>query len=258
MKLKRRSFLGTSTVFVGSGFTMDSFANVLSYDEKVLFGIIRANDIQGKGFNLRSQAAEAFDAMRAHALNDGIHIHSYSSHRSFEHQQKIWNRKFALFSKRVNKRVNKPEDVVREIIQYSTIPGTSRHHWGTDLDMIDNNKQRPQALLEPKNYMKGGVYHDLYAWLLEHGSDYGFYESYTNDPNRPGFEFEPWHWSFAELSIPMLEQWYSLPLTEKLPLKEVAGNEVLTEAFLDQYKQQWGLGINKKLIPASLLPKSPF
>ena len=26
-------------------------------------------------------------------------------------------------------------DAINEIIRFSTIPGTSRHHWGTDIDI---------------------------------------------------------------------------------------------------------------------------
>ena len=33
-----------------------------------------------------------------------------------------------------------PSNTIDKIIEYSTIPGTSRHHWGTDLDIIDTTK----------------------------------------------------------------------------------------------------------------------
>lgn len=254
MKIQRRTML-QSLVF--AGFTIltasKGHSAELSHEEKVLFGLIRPDDIRGEGFKLRAKAADAFEAMRSHALKDGIKVYSYSSYRSFEHQKGIFNRKYNLYIKNLKD----PKKVIREIIKYSTIPGTSRHHWGTDLDMIDESQPRPKALLDAPNYLEGGVYHTFYQWMLEHGNTYGFYESYTNDPKRIGFEYEPWHWSFAEHSIPMLEHYASLPLHEKLPLQDLNGNEHLDEEFLSHYKQNWGLGLNEKLIPDSIKKATP-
>jgi LAS superfamily LD-carboxypeptidase LdcB len=252
MKIQRRTVL-QSILF--SGVTIltaqKGQSAELSHDEQVLFGLIRPDDIRGDGFSLSAKAADAFEAMRSHAAKDGIKIHSYSSYRSFDHQAGIFNRKYTAYSKNVKD----PKQVIREIIKYSTIPGTSRHHWGTDLDMIDESQTRPKAVLDTPNFLEGGVYHNFYQWMLKHGNSYGFYEAYTNDPKRTGFEFEPWHWSFAEHSIPMLEHYVSLPLHEKLPLKDLQGHQFLDEAFLSHYKQNWGLGLNDKLIPDSIKKK---
>lgn len=249
MKIQRRSVL-RSILFAGVTFVIPRFGFTaeLSHEEKVLFGMVRPDDLRGKGFKLRDTAADAFEAMRSHASKDGIKIYSVSSYRSFDHQAGIFNRKYNAYIKTMKD----PKQVIREIIKYSTIPGTSRHHWGTDLDMIDDSQPRPKALLESENYVEGGVYHKFYQWLLEHGNTYGFYETYTNDPKRTGFEFEPWHWSFAEHSIPMLEHYASLSLYEKLPLQNLKGQDHLDEAFLSNYQKKWGLGLNEVLIPDSI------
>lgn len=34
-----------------------------------------------------------------------------------------------------------------------------------------------------------------YAWLCEHGNDYGFYETYARN-NSTGIMWEPWHWQY--------------------------------------------------------------
>ena len=249
--MKRREFskgLLSTLVFVSSGRGYSS--GQLSREEQVLFGVVRPNDIQGKGFNLRAKAAGAFEVMSNSARRDGINIYSLSSYRGFEHQSKIWNRKFSRFSSSLKS----TERVVQEIVKYSAIPGTSRHHWGTDLDIIDLNPNLSGDMLTAQNYLKGGAYHDLYQWLLKHAHTYGFYEAYTNDPNRTGFKYEPWHWSFAELSIPMLENFVSLPLHNKLPLQNVKGHTCLNKEFLDHYKKHWCLGINAHLRPSSKNP----
>ena len=71
--------------------------------------------------------------MKQAAAEDGIQIKIVSSSRSFERQLAIWNAKY------IQNEENglDPIENIRKIIEYSTIPGTSRHHWGTELDLID-------------------------------------------------------------------------------------------------------------------------
>ncbi|MEM7822963.1 MAG: D-alanyl-D-alanine carboxypeptidase family protein [Candidatus Aenigmatarchaeota archaeon] len=75
-------------------------------------------------------AAEAFLDMRSDAEKDGIGISPVSVYRSFSAQMNIWNKKYMALSL-------EPEKRIRQIIRYTAIPGTSRHHWGTDADLID-------------------------------------------------------------------------------------------------------------------------
>ena len=224
------------------------FASDLTREEKELLGLARHPDIRGNGFNLREEVSRAFRAMHDHAHEDGVEIHVYSGYRSFQRQLEIWNRKYRDFSCSSSS----PEDVIRKIVASSAIPGTSRHHWGTDLDLIDALPERPQRPLSAKHFLDGGAYHRLYEWLQQHAGDYGFHEVYTNDHDRSGFEHEPWQWSFAELSIPLLARHHALPLHEKLPLQDLEGKEWLTRSFLDDYQRKWGLGVNPRLLPASL------
>ena len=42
---------------------------------------------------------------------------------------------------------------IDKIIEYSTLPGTSRHHWGTDIDIIDAEPPEEGDVLLPKNFM---------------------------------------------------------------------------------------------------------
>ena len=84
---------------------------------------------------LTPKTAAAFSAMQAAALKDGIDIQLVSAHRSFERQQYIWEDKFVRYTAEGLS----PEAAIARIIKYSTIPGTSRHHWGTDIDITDGN-----------------------------------------------------------------------------------------------------------------------
>ena len=76
------------------------------------------------------------------------------------------------------------------------MPSTSRHHWGTEVDL---NAFRNDWF----NHDKGLK---LFKWLEKNAASYGFHRPYTKkDEKRPnGYNEEKWHWSYTPLSIPML------------------------------------------------------
>ena len=93
-------------------------------------------DLFGEGINLRKEAHDAFVAMKKAAYQDGIAIKIVSSYRDFYRQQAIWERKYIQYTEVDGMQ---PVPAMEKIIEYSTIPGTSRHHWGTEIDIIDGN-----------------------------------------------------------------------------------------------------------------------
>jgi LAS superfamily LD-carboxypeptidase LdcB len=233
--------------FLRPAFAQESAEEIVSFPEAELVGQQRP-ELFGDGFNLRREAATAFDAMRTAAAKEGIQMYSISSYRTYDHQKKIWDRKFS----QMKKDFPGEAEVILEIIRYSTIPGTSRHHWGTDLDIIDTGKPQPPDVLAAPHFQPGGVFQDLYAWLNQNAQRYGFYKVYTNDPQRPGFAYEPWHWSYAALSIPMLEQYTRMNWRARVAVKDLVGVNALTPEFLQRYEQEWILGINPALLPESM------
>ena len=89
------------------------------------------------------------------------------------------------------------------ILRYSAIPGSSRHHWGTDLDVYDAAAMAPgySLQLSPGEVASGGVFDPLHCWLDERmaaGQSHGFYRPYAAD--RGGVAPERWHLSYAPLS----------------------------------------------------------
>ena len=77
------------------------------------------------------------------------------------------------------------------------MPGSSRHHWGTDIDLNDLNNPSFEA---------GGKYQKVYEWLSAHAHEYGFCQPYTAG-RAHGYQEEKWHWSFSPLSKPFLEEY---------------------------------------------------
>ncbi len=86
-----------------------------------------------------------------------------------------------------------------KILEYSSMPGTSRHHWGTDIDLNALNN----------TYFASGQGQKEYDWLVSHASDYGFCQVYTEqDEDRPdGYHEEKWHWSYLPLAQQFLQQY---------------------------------------------------
>jgi len=197
----------------------------------------------GDGYQLQKEVNEAFLLMREAAKKEGINIEVVSSYRSYEHQKRIWTNKY----KRFTAAGLSPEKAIRKIIEYSTIPGTSRHHWGTDLDIIDANVARPKSVLEPSHFEGSGVFVSLKKWMDAHASEYGFCLVYTKDENREGFKYEPWHYSYKPISKKMLQQYKKINIQKLLKEDQLVGSECFTDEFISKYIHQNILDINPDL-----------
>ncbi|MCF6279373.1 MAG: M15 family metallopeptidase [Flavobacteriaceae bacterium] len=188
-------------------------------------------EFYGEGYQLQKEAYNAFLLMKESALKNGIDIEVVSSYRSFEHQKRIWTRKYKKFTSEGLT----PTQAIQKIIEYSTIPGTSRHHWGTDVDMIDRNKKAPKSVLNPENFIGSNVYSKLRIWLEKNANKFGFYLAYTNEISRKGFKYEPWHYSYKPISKPMLRQYLKIDIQELLKTEKLLGSEYFTDAFITKY-----------------------
>lgn len=198
----------------------------------------------GKGFSLRKEAYDAFVKMRTAAAKEGIDIHVVSSYRTYAHQNRIWERKY----KRFTKQGLSPIKAIKKIIAYSTIPGTSRHHWATDIDIIDKNTKYSGDVLVPRKFHGDGPFCKLREWLEENANTYGFYIVYTDHDNRKGFKYEPWHYTYAPLSKPMLKEYRKLKVKEMLQAEKLLGSEHFNEEFINSYIKENILDINPELL----------
>lgn len=142
---------------------------------------------------LRKEAFEAFKKMFEAADKEGIVLKIISGTRNFGRQKEIWEGKWTRFAKDAPH----AKDRALKILEYSSMPGSSRHHWGTDIDINE---------LENRHFEKGGKHEKTYKWLTEHAHEYGFCQPYT--AGRPsGYREEKWHWSYTPLSKILLEQY---------------------------------------------------
>lgn len=206
----------------------------------------RKPQLYGADYKLRKEVHDAFQEMRKAAQKDGFDPYIVSSHRTFDHQLGIWNRKYNDFT--ANKKMSGPA-AVKKIIEYSTMPGTSRHHWGTDFDWVDAKAGIVKNPLNPKNYQNQGIYAPLKHWMNVHSKSFGFYEVYTNDSNRKGFKYEPWHFTYKPLAVDYLTEFLKLDLATLLSQTSLAGKQHVTQEFIRHYLDNHILGINQELIP---------
>lgn len=88
------------------------------------------------------------------------------------------------------------------ILQYTAVPGASRHHWGTDVDF--NSTTNADWAPAGAGKGKAGQYHALGVWLQTNAAQAGFVQAYT--PGRSGgHQEESWHFSYAPLAISLRE-----------------------------------------------------
>jgi LAS superfamily LD-carboxypeptidase LdcB len=184
-----------------------------------------------------------FNEMKNDAKKEGINIKIVSGYRSFDRQKLIWNRKFL----NNQKKELSPIENINKIIQYSTIPGTSRHHWGTEIDIIAENHNIKGDLLLAKNFHNNS-FEPLRLWMEKNSYKFDFVLPYTKDSYRSGFLYEPWHYSYSKLSKSFLKEYIKLKMIEKIYDPEILGINQLTKSFLKSYQQKFILGINQKLL----------
>ncbi len=187
------------------------------------------------------------------AAAEGFQLKLVSGFRSYEKQLSIWNQK-AQGLRAVLDDEGEPlylEDYssaewVTKILRWSALPGASRHHWGTDIDVID---QAALAAGETFDLLASecapeGVFGDFHLWLdekIKHGESFGFYRPYAEDLG--GVAPEKWHLSYAPLSNDFFQHYDQELFIENCKSAHLLlGKEVLEQAA--QLYQRFFLRIN--------------
>jgi LAS superfamily LD-carboxypeptidase LdcB len=155
-----------------------------------------------EGLYGHNEAVEALTRMADAAQLDGVELRVVSAFRSFEDQTRIWNNKWTGQTRveggRLPETIPVPVARALKILEYSAMPGTSRHHWGTDFDFNNLNNA----------WFETGEGKQVYGWLSANAAAYGFCQTYTaKGPGRPeGYNEERWHWTYVPAAGPMLQQ----------------------------------------------------
>jgi LAS superfamily LD-carboxypeptidase LdcB len=158
---------------------------------------------------LHVDAVTAFQGLRRAARGAGMDLIAVSSFRDFARQLAIWNGKYNgerpmndADGAPVAAGKLTPDQRVDAILLWSALPGASRHHWGTDVDLIDRNVTANgyRAQLVPAEFAAGGPFAALDQWLEVNAAHFGFFRPFKG--LRSGVQPEPWHYSFAPIAEP--------------------------------------------------------
>jgi LAS superfamily LD-carboxypeptidase LdcB len=176
------------------------------------------------------EAAASLLAMRDAAAEAGIDLKPCSGFRDFDRQLAIWNAKWAgdrpLFDREgqpIERAQLSDSQAIDAILCWSALPGGSRHHWGSDFDLIDRAAVPSdyQVQLVPAEFAPNGVFGKLSQWLDENMHRFGFFRPYRTD--RGGVSPEPWHVSYAPVALPAVESLSLSTLRQVLEASDIAG-----------------------------------
>lgn len=136
---------------------------------------------------LNNEAYVAFIKMRQSAKKDNIDLKIVSAARNFNGQKGIWERKWKR-----DKVSSTPLERVKKILRYTAMPSTSRHHWGTDIDI---NSVESSYFMSKKGQKE-------YLWLQNNAKDFGFCQPYSakGEERTTGYNEEKWHWSYINIA----------------------------------------------------------
>lgn len=193
------------------------------------------NPYAQKEMFMRKEALESFKKMYTAAKKDGITLLIVSATRPFDVQKTIWEAKWTgkrkVDGKLLPKEVKNPKERAVKILRWSSMPSTSRHHWGTDIDVND---------LNPEYFEKGQGLKE-YEWLVANAGKYGFCQVYSEmGENRPyGYQEEKWHWSYLPISKDLTDAY-----AQKITDQDIGGFLGAESAPMIEVVKKYVLGIN--------------
>jgi len=185
----------TTSIAIDSVFYKLLLTGQLSENTDSVFSLLPGK-LTSKPIYVHKEVAPHLIKMIQEAGKEGVHLTIISGYRSFSDQKRIWERKWAESSEK--------DDSTKalQIMKYSAMPKTSRHHWGTDVDInsVDNS------------YFESGRGLKEFEWLQKNAASFGFHNVYDNKASsgRKGYEMEKWHWSYLPMSEKFLDYYNQL------------------------------------------------
>ena len=188
---------------------------------------------------LQKEVSERFIEMHEAAKKDSISLIINSGARNFYAQKSIWDRKWRAAKRKVKKdtsglNIEKNKKIALQILLYCSMPSTSRHHWGTDIDIHHYNGN---------SYFSEGKGLKEYQWMKKNAHKFGFHQVYTNKKKtkRSGYEEEKWHWSY----IPIANK-YTKKYAQLIGYKDITGFKGCDLAKEIKAIENYVFGIDKK------------
>lgn len=207
---------------------------IIGLEQTHLTVIENNSELLGQKFQCHHEALVPLARLIRQSEIDGVPLRIVSSYRSFEQQLAIWNRKFhedielnLPDGETVRAQTLSKKERIKAILHYSALPGTSRHHWGTDFDVFDAAEidcgykvQLTEAEFSPQ-----GPCGNLNQWLENNLEPYGFFKPYAEFIG--GYQCEPWHISLQTLSKDPIKNFPIPLLADTLEKSEIGGKKII-------------------------------
>ncbi|QIL46934.1 M15 family metallopeptidase [Vagococcus coleopterorum] len=141
--------------------------------------------VMPNGYEIDARVAEQYYKMEAAAKEEGINLVVISSYRSVAAQEEVYNNGV---QERLNMGMSE-EEAKKSTEDYITVPGTSEHHTGLAMDVVDDNWAVNSTGLEAAFYNTPAG-----KWIDEHAAKFGFVIRYPESKaNITNINYEPWH-----------------------------------------------------------------
>jgi LAS superfamily LD-carboxypeptidase LdcB len=196
------------------------------------------------GFRLLPEVCVAFKSMQAAAAQENIDIQIVSSYRGFDRQLQIWQNKWSGKATLLDANENvldvtalSDKQKILAILTWSALPGSSRHHWGTDLDVYDKKsveQSQHDFQLVCSEYDHGPCT-QLNNWMNQHAPKFGFNRPYAE--YKGGIAREPWHLSFQASADKMCAHLNEQALLNNLSKSNILGLETIVANMPEIYQR---------------------
>jgi predicted deacylase len=130
------------------------------------------------------------------------HLTKASDFRSFGRQASITAG--ALGQQALFNTTSTDEEIQRAILnvmQTISVPGFSRHHWGTEIDVVSATRS---------DWEGNGMFIPLIPFLTNEAPKFGFFHPYSDQrPSSvlPHYQNEPWHLSYWPIANVIQQEW---------------------------------------------------
>jgi LAS superfamily LD-carboxypeptidase LdcB len=186
---------------------------------------------------LHPDVIKPLEDLMLEATGAGFQLTLASGYRNFSRQLSIWNQKASgaravldSNSLPINVTSLSDDEKLWAILRWSALPGASRHHWGTDVDVYDRSKidVNYQLQLTLEETMKNGPFAEFHLWLTQRLMEKNcpFFRPYAID--KGGVAPEPWHLSYA----PVANQYYAQFSVDLLREQIIQTDILLKESIL--------------------------
>ncbi len=220
----------------------------MQLDKHVLCGLDdRFIDYEFLSHAMHQQVLAPFQALQRAAGIEGFKLTIASAYRDFPRQMAIWNDK-AAGRRPVYDTHGLPLDIsvldqwqlAQAILRWSALPGASRHHWGTDIDIYDVAAvpEGYDVQLTAAEVSGNGPFVALHDWLdkkIYNNESEGFFRPYLRDLG--GIAPERWHLSYAPLAAQYQRELSQNYLVDILRSQPILLKEVLLDHIDEIYRR---------------------